>query len=195
MIKVTQESVSRLMREIESEFPDFSLRFKDESPLMRAIDVCLRILTLGRMKTFMTTFHTVIGYTFYASRSAWHRMSPVGQCVVLRHERVHMRQRRKYGMILYSVLYLFLPLPGGLAYFRMRFEREAYEESIRAAVELAQNPEDFVRTDVFRNGIINSFCGPAYFYMWPFRRSVEAWYEDRVMRAIRSPSPPSPPGS
>ena len=35
-----------------------------------------------------------------------------------------------------GVLYMLVPLPMGLAYFRARFEKEAYAETIRAAAEV-----------------------------------------------------------
>ena len=52
------------------------------------------------------------------------------------HERVHLRQFARHGRLLMSILYVLLPLPMGLAYCRARFEREAYEETIRAAFEV-----------------------------------------------------------
>lgn len=173
------ETWQRVIREIEEEFPTFRLVFKDRSRLMKAIDVFLKVITLWRMRAFMTSFTTTIGYTVYVARSSWDSMSPEGRAAVLRHERVHMRQRRKYGMVLYTFLYLLFPLPGGLAYFRAKFEKEAYEETIRAAVDYGWDVSD----PGFRSRMVSHFTGPEYFWMWPFRKSVEAWYDAAVVRS------------
>ena len=52
-------------------------------------------------------------------------MSDIARTVLLRHERVHLRQRRRYGFLPFAILYLIPLLPLGLAYFRARFEWEA----------------------------------------------------------------------
>ncbi|HEY6037610.1 MAG TPA: hypothetical protein VIV58_25185, partial [Kofleriaceae bacterium] len=75
-----------------------------------------------------------------------------------------------------AVLYVLLPLPLGLAYFRARFEQEAYAESVRAAAEVwgPQKP----RGAEYRNYVIEQFMGPSYGWMWPFRKSLERWYDE-----------------
>jgi hypothetical protein len=178
-----QPPVKVLMAEILSEFPSFRLLVKGESRLMKVIDVLLRVLTLGRTKTFLTDFVTTIGYTVYAPQSWLDDPAPFNLLVTLRHERVHMRQRRKYGMFLFSLLYLFVPLPAGLAYFRMAFEREAYTESLMAAAELGHVPE-IVYDAGWRDVVIPAFTGPAYFWMWPFKKSVTAWYQSTADAAV-----------
>jgi len=177
---MADDPTDKLFRELDREFPKFRFVYKDESWLMRAIDVFLKVVSLGMMRTFMTKFTTVVGYTMYVSRKGWYDLPPVGRAIVMRHERVHMRQRRKYGMLLYSLLYLFVPLPMFLSYFRMRFEREAYEESILAAVELGLDSKD----GKFRAGVIRAFVSPSYLWMWPFRKSTEAWYDEAAVRAM-----------
>jgi hypothetical protein len=80
-----------------------------------------------------------------------------------------------------ALLYVMLPLPMGLAYFRARFEMEAYAESIRAAAEVwgADHP----RSDAYRRHVVDQFTGPSYGWMWPFRAGVERWY-DRVLATL-----------
>ncbi len=175
-----RDHVDVLFRELDAEFPKFRFVYKDESRLMRVIDVLLRVLTLGMMRTFMTRFTTVIGYTMYVARKSWYDLAPDAKAIIVRHERVHMRQRTKYGMLLFSVLYLLLPLPGGLSYFRAKFEKEAYEESIRAAVEYGWDPMD----PMFRENIVSTFLGPPYFWSWPFRWNIESWY-DSVLASLK----------
>jgi hypothetical protein len=99
----------------------------------------------------------------------------------LRHEAVHLRQFRKLTLPVMAVLYLLVPLPLGFAYFRARLEREAYAESIRAAAELWGISA--VRAPQYRAHVIEQFVGPAYGWMWPFRTSVERWY-DEVLATI-----------
>jgi len=35
----------------------------------------------------------------------------------------------------------------------------------------------------FRADIIGQFTGPAYGFMWPFRRAMERWY-DRILAGL-----------
>lgn len=172
-----------LLRDIREEFPAFRLVPKESSWLMRAIDIALKVITFGAMSTFMTGYVSVIGSTVYVSRG-WAELSDMGRAVVLRHERVHMRQRAKYGPLLFTFLYLFFPLPVGLAYFRMKFEREAYEETLRARVEL-YGPKS-LRDPECREGIVRQFTSSAYFWMWPFRKNTLRWYQAASKAAFDS---------
>jgi len=69
----------------------------------------------------------------------------------------------------------------GLAYGRARLEQEAYAESIRAAAEVWGN--DAVRNPEYRNYVIEQFTGASYGWMWPFRRSLERWY-DQILATL-----------
>lgn len=175
-------SYLELRSAIRAEFPKYELVWKRNSKLMRVIDVLLTVLSLGKMRTFLSGFITTIGFTVYVPES-WADMTDQQRCVILRHERVHMRQRVRYGMALFSFLYVLFPLPGGLAYFRTKFERSAYEESVRATAEYYGN--GFVRSYKFRCYILGQFSGPSYLWMWPFARSNERWL-GRVMDALPS---------
>jgi hypothetical protein len=166
-----------LIEEIRSEFPDFRIVYKYDSTLMRTLDVLLRIITFGAMHSFMDDFATTIGSTVYIP-SSWRRYSAVAKCLILKHERVHLRQQRKYGKILFALLYLFVFLPIGLAYFRAKFEKEAYEVSIREAYK-AYGPL-YVASSKYRESIISIFTGSSYAWMWPFRRNVELWYDSII---------------
>ena len=105
--------------------------------------------------------------------------------IVLRHERVHLRQRRRYGMALFAFLYLVPLFPLGLAYGRARLEWEAYAETLRAIKELRGSAA--LRDSTLRCRIVSRFVGGAYGYMWPFRRQVERWY-DRAVTQLESES-------
>jgi hypothetical protein len=166
-----------LIAEITLEFPAFRLVSKRGSALSVAIDRALRIVTLGAQRDYLTRYHTVLGYTLYTPL-AWESTEDVDRAIVLRHERVHLRQRRRYGMLLMSFLYLIPFFPIGLAYGRARLEWEAYRETLRATAELCGLSR--VREGSLRQMILERFTGGAYGWMWPFPKRISAWYDDVV---------------
>jgi hypothetical protein len=143
----------------------------------RAIHWVLYGITLGRMRTYLGSYHTTIGRTVYVTAD-WDDRSDIDRYVTMRHEAVHLRQFRRWTLPGMALLYVFLPLPLGLAYFRARFEQEAYAETIRATAEVYGL--DRVKERGFRDYVIRQFTGPSYGWMWPFRRSLERWYEGVV---------------
>ena len=171
-----------LLAEIREEFPAFRIVPKAGDRLSRAIDRALRILTFGGQRRYLSDYHTVIGDTLYVP-AKWERMNDLERAVLLRHERVHLRQRRRWGTLLMTFLYLIPFLPLGLAYGRARIEWEAYTETLRATAELAGL--DAARSGELRRQIIERFTGPDYGWMWPFERQVARWYDD-VIREIES---------
>ncbi len=159
---------------VKTEFPKFTIVPKTESWLMKLIAFLLLVVTFGKQKTFMTGYITTIGTTVYVP-DGWNGWAETRKLAVLRHERVHMRQAKKYGLFLFAIAYLLLPLPLGLAYCRARFEWEAYEESMRAASE--QHGLRLLDDVRYKASIVNEFVTGAYGWMWPFRGKVEGWYE------------------
>ena len=174
------EPSEALIREIAEEFPGFRLVPKRRSPLSRLIDLLLRAVTFGRQRSYMTRYRTVLGRTLYTP-SRWDSTPDLDRLIVLRHERVHLRQRRRLTLPLMAFLYLVPFFPLGLAYGRARLEWEAYEETLRATLEL--KGERALRSRLLRERIVRRFTGPAYGWMWPFRRSVERWY-DRTLAEL-----------
>jgi hypothetical protein len=168
-----------LKNEISREFPDFKIRKKSESWLMKAIAFLLLVLTFGKQKSFMTGFITTIGFTVYVP-DGWDDYSPKAQAVTLRHERVHMRQARKYGRLLFSFLYLFCWLPVWRAKWRTQFEMEAYEESMRALKDYGEDPANIV----YRARTIQHFTSAEYGWMWTDEKLVEKWFDTTVNRIL-----------
>ncbi|HEY3495842.1 MAG TPA: hypothetical protein VGK73_14190 [Polyangiaceae bacterium] len=164
----------RLIAEITAEFPKFRSVPKRESRFSRLIDRALRILTFGAQRRYLSHYHTVIGYTLYTPAS-WESTPDDDRVIVLRHERVHLRQRRRYGLPLMAFLYLIPFFPIGLAYGRARLEWEAYTETLRATAEL--RGLDGARSPELRRTILGRFTGGDYGWMWPFRSAVERWYD------------------
>jgi hypothetical protein len=166
-----------LRADLAREFPRFRIVPKSQSRLSRAIDLALKVVTLGRQSRFLTHYHTVLGDTLYVP-DGWEQASALDRVVTLRHERVHLRQRRRYGTVGMAVLYLLPFFPLGLAYGRARLEWEAYRETIRATAELkgraaAHHPE-------LRRRIVEQFTGAAYGWMWPFPRAIERWIAETL---------------
>jgi hypothetical protein len=127
------------------------------------------------MRSYLDSFQTTIGATVYVTAD-WDELDPDERYVTLRHEAVHLRQFRRWTLPVMAVLYLLVPLPMGLAYFRARFEKEAYAESIRAAAEVWGPAHP--RRAAFRAHVIAQFLGPTYGWMWPFRGHLERWYDE-----------------
>jgi hypothetical protein len=166
--------------EICREFPDFCIVPKANSRLSQIIDVMLTVLTLGAQREFMTRYHTVLWNRLYVPMT-WDTTPDSSRLITLRHERIHLRQRRRYGDFMMTFLYVFPFFPLGLAYGRARMEWEAYTETIRATAEYhgiaaARSPE-------LRRHILKQFTSGAYGWMWPFPRTLERWY-DRALAQI-----------
>ena len=83
------------LSELQAEFPAFRVVKKTESPLCRSIDVALRIVTLGRQRSFLSVYYTVIGDTLYVP-AGWEEVDPVSAVITLRHERIHLRSVRRH---------------------------------------------------------------------------------------------------
>jgi hypothetical protein len=183
------DPLPELLDELNREFPKFRIVYKRESSLSRLIDALLRVLTLGRMTRFMTVYHTVIGSTLYVPDS-WDALQSVDRVILLRHERVHLRQRRRFSFLGLAFLYLIPWLPLGLAYGRARIEWEAYRETLAATLELKGTAA--LRDPRLREHVIQRFTGPDYGWMWPFRAQVEAWYDAAVSKLLRAASANQP---
>lgn len=179
------ELSERFVGDLKAEFPAFRIRSKQDDRLSKLIDLALRIVTFGGQRHYLTKYHTVIGDTLYVPET-WESMADLDRVILLRHERVHLRQRRRYGGALMAFLYLIPFLPLGLAYGRARIEWEAYVETLRATLEL--RGETAARSRELRERIVTCFTGPDYGWMWPFRSVVEGWYDRALAELCPGPS-------
>jgi len=166
----------RFLSEILSEFPQFEIRRKRASGLQRAIARALALVTFGGQVHYLTRYHTVLFGKLYVP-DAWDEMDDDARYVLLRHERVHLRQRRRMGDLTMALVYLLPVLPLFLAWGRARIEWEAYVETIRATAEVfgleaARSLED---------EIVRRYVGPDYGWMWPFPRRVRAWFRQVIV--------------
>lgn len=171
------EAYDRLLVEISAEFPRFRIIPKSESPFQKLIHKALVVVTFGQMRSYLDSYQTTLGQRIYITPS-WQERSFEDRYMVLCHERIHMRQFRRFTWPGMTILYLLFPLPMGLAYFRARFEMEAYAESIRAAAELYGKAH--VEEAEFRDHILRQFTSASYGWMWPFPGLMARWYQREV---------------
>ncbi len=150
----------------------------------RAIDRALRVLTLGGQSTYLTRYVTTLGHTIYVPET-WPDWPATQRWEVLRHEAVHVAQFERLGWVLMTLVYVFLPLPVGLAYGRARLEWEAYRETLRCTADLEglAAARDPARCDE----IVRRFTGPDYAWMWPFPSVVRRWVADELSRIESEP--------
>lgn len=162
------------LEELRREFPRLRVVEKANDGFSLLIDKALKVLTFGGQRAYLTSYVTTIGSTIYLPLG-WRERSAESRYVTLRHEAVHLRQFRRYGLVGMSLLYLLPVFPLGLAYGRARLEWEAYAETLRATFEVAGL--EAARDPALRKSIVRQFVGPAYGWMWPFPRAVERWID------------------
>ena len=182
-----EERYQALLAAIGREIPGFRVVRKDRSRFQRLIHHALRALTFGAQSSYLTSYQTTIGRTVYVT-SDWDELPAAQRYVTMRHERIHLLQFRRYTPIGMALLYLLLPLPLGLAWFRARFEWEAYAEGMRAAAEL--HGRAFVESRAYRDRVVRQFTSGAYGWMWPFRAAVERWYDAALAELSPGAVPP-----
>jgi hypothetical protein len=176
-----------LVSEICAEFPSFEILPKRASRLQRAIHHALAILTLGGQRVYLTRYHTVMFGKLWVP-DAWASMADEDRYILLRHERVHLRQRARMGDLTMAFLYLVPILPMGLALGRARIEWEAYVETIRATFELYGRPA----AERLRPEIVRRFTSGDYGWMWPFPSAVNRWFDEALAKAEAAPRPRGP---
>jgi hypothetical protein len=148
---------------------------KRDSWLQRVIDVALSVVTMGKQSAYLTRYVTTIGRTIYVTPD-WEERPLADRYVTLLHERVHLEQFRRWGVLLMGIAYLLLPLPVGLAWFRMRWEREAYEATVRATYALHGR----LGVERIRAHVCRQFTSGSYAWMWPFPKAIARWYDGLV---------------
>ncbi len=96
--------------------------------------------------------------------------------ILLRHERVHLQQRRRMGDLLMAFVYLVPVLPLFLAYGRARIEWAAYVETIRATAEV----HGVGAARELEREIVRRYVGPDYGWMWPFPSVIRRWFAEVI---------------
>jgi hypothetical protein len=185
--RVTFPLSDRFLAEMRGEFPSFEIRPKRSSALQRAIHVALAVITLGGQRVYLTHYHTVLFGKLWVPDS-WERMSDAARYILLRHERVHLRQRARMGDVVMAFVYLVPFFPLGLAYGRARIEWEAYIETIRATAEVhGRDAAERLRPEILRR-----FTSGDYGWMWPFPAVVNRWF-DAALAGLQGDQPKDQP--
>lgn len=145
----------------------------------KTIHVLVAIVTFGGNRNFLKGYYTTIG-PWIGVPEGWEERSLASRISVLEHEMRHVRQCANcglgspiLGLPLYTVLYLLVPLPFGLAYFRWRFEREAYAHGINVRVNL----EPHRHSDLIESAVDQLTSGK-YGWTWPFKNTVRLYFKE-----------------
>jgi len=146
--------------------------------LWKLIHKLLVIVTLGKNNRFYTNTTTTLGRTIYYPAGWTVDTVRLYDCIILRHEIIHVRQYLKWGFgnivlgtFLMAIAYLLLPVPLFFAWFRYKLEREAYWESYRASIELGLEPQVEHYAEVLTNS--------GYFWAWYSKKQVQGWFEKK----------------
>jgi hypothetical protein len=145
---------------------------KDRVWHQRVIHQLLRVVTFGAQSSYLDRYVTTLFHTIYVTPD-WDERPLVDRYATLRHELVHVRQFERWGPLM-PLLYLFFPLPLGFSWCRMRFERAAYEESLRVHHALGGR----AAVERLREHVIRQFTSGSYGWMWPFPRAVARWFDN-----------------
>ena len=138
-------------------------------------DLMAYLAELGNEEHYLTRYHTVLFGKLYVP-DVWDGMGDEERYILLRHERVHLRQRRRMGDAWMAFVYLLPFFPLGLAWGRARIEWEAYVETIRATAEV----RSLEAARALEPEILRRFVGPDYGWMWPFPRVVRRWFREVI---------------
>lgn len=168
-----------LLEELQREIGALRIVYKERDGFSKLVDGLLRVVTLGQMSTYLTQYTTVMGKTIFVPQG-WDRKSDTERYVTLRHEAVHFRQMKRYGLVGMSLIYMLPIFPLGLAYGRARIEWEAYAETLRAIAEV--DGIEAARHPKLRAHLVEQFTGPGYGWMWPFPATVNGWIDTELAK-------------
>jgi hypothetical protein len=149
---------------------------KDQHWFWKVLGFLVLCVTFGKNKTFSTRYVTTIHKTI-AVPPNWVDRDPLYKLEILTHELVHVAQFKKYTPVVMGLLYLLFPLPIGLAYFRWRFEREAYVAGYKKLLQYNYSPE--LRQALVDHGVVQMTSGQ-YGWTWPFKNSVRDYFDAHV---------------
>ncbi|MHA1372516.1 MAG: hypothetical protein ACTSWN_02420 [Promethearchaeota archaeon] len=165
-----REKYIRLLFQIKKEFPNFDIIHKKDSRFSQMLG---KITFWNR--DFNRRYNTTIGPKIYVSHlyDDPQHYTWKSKFKLMCHERIHMRQMRKYGLIPFFLVFGLFPLPAKLAYFRRKWEAEAYELNI--FFKYQDGGREAVLSEKYINDILDQFCGPFYFWTWHSRKAIVRW--------------------
>jgi hypothetical protein len=170
-----ETTVRNYIADLKVEFP--KLRIYHEKSWW--LNIIFNAPLLKKLRWFNYT--QTIGSNIWLSNN-WDSYSPSSQMCILRHERQHLLQFKKYGLLGMVFLYLFVFFPIGLAYFRAKFEREGCFETIRARIQYYGDMSEV--KEGCRQSYLNALVRASYLWAWPFKKKVLAWFEEDWIAAV-----------
>ncbi|MEZ4269239.1 MAG: hypothetical protein R3F39_23020 [Myxococcota bacterium] len=175
-----------LLDELRERHPGFRIIRKSESPVSRALDRALRLITGGRQARFLDAFITTLGARVYVP-DRWDAMRAGERYCIMRHEAVHIAQFRRFTWPGMMLLYLVAPLPAVFAGGRALIEWQAYRETLVATWQL-YGPEA-ARAPALADHIVARFTGPDYVWMWVRGKTIRRLIDRTLARLAESPPP------
>lgn len=124
-----------------------------------------RLLNLFGAKNFWTTFGSTIYYP--------DGLDPTKFPETIAHEQTHIAQYKKLTVPFFLFLYCLIPLPVFFAYFRWKFEREAY--LVEAKLYLAEgriNKQELIESMV-------NVMWSGYLLPWP-KNLMRKWFSKQL---------------
>ena len=144
---------------------------KDQSKFWKLLAVLVKIVTFGKNSTFGTQFTTTIGKTI-AVTPDYDSWTVQNKLETITHEMVHVGQYKRYSVPVMALLYFLVFIPFGLAYFRYRFEREAYLTEFKYTIGKGWGTKE----ELIDFGV-QELSGSDYGWAWVFKGSIRKWFE------------------
>lgn len=119
------------------------------------------------MRVLCRLFPAMRGRWMTLGRTIYHPDESIPFAVrgIVEHELEHVRQMARWSVVGFLALYFFAPIPVGFAWFRWKFERDAYAHQIRCG---ALSPVDCA-----------SKLWRGYGWPWPYKRMLK-WFEENA---------------
>lgn len=179
-----------IVAKIRRYFPKFSIKYKDQSILMKIIGW---FLFCSFNQFFMKEEATSLSQTIYFPNSSFIKRKPLTSIVFLCYELVHIHNKQRLFPGVYCLSYLFpqvllpfllplfliswklalplmilflLPLP---AYFRMQYEKQAYLASLYCMHTLNQKYDYHIDISGQLEVFVEQFSSRHYYWMFPFQ--------------------------
>lgn len=178
---------------LSEKIPGFKIRFKKDSPLMRALSHML-FFNKGFMNRYVTTFYPVVYVPNWWGK---HKNMSFSELGIIAHEYVHLHDRKRMGWF-FNVLYLspqifsllalgafwnlwflmallfLLPWPSpGRAWLEFR----GYRVNIAFYYWVRKQKCDL-------NLIVDEFVGANYYYMFPFRKFLIKKFDEEYDKIV-----------
>jgi hypothetical protein len=187
------------------------IKHKQEVLAWRILASIVKVLTFGKVN-LLERFWSTIGNVVYVPK----RVDPKGKVLlfgdlpledyrVLSHELAHVelfyklgfpsvKGGRAVGVALFTLIYVFLFFPVGLAYGRYRIERKAYLAGLIAAKRCG-GYTIIEQAELLRKAVRSCSTSPWYLWPWPFPQQVQRWFERQLDLADAEQDPHAAPPS